>query len=123
MTEHLHDDEVRQLLVHPAVWPHLTSWLKARRIELDRQQFSKDDLPTYVMTPSTVSREASRDQLDAYVRIFKRLPRETVASLVAAMAVDPDLHGRRTAIAQAAMLVSVGHQLGWTEKQQDGGSS
>ena len=108
-------DEVRQLLVHPAVWPHLTSWLTARGIELSKQQFASDGLPTYVMTPSTVTRTASRDQLDTYTRIFKQLPRETVAELVVAVATDPALHGRQTAIAQAAMLVSVGHRLGWTE--------
>ena len=114
MAEHPHDDEVRQLLVHPAVWPHLTSWLAARKIELSKTQFNDDDLPTYVMTPSTVTSEASRDQIDTYVRIFKQLPRGAVAELVAAMTVDPALHGRRTAIAQAAMLVSVGHRFGWT---------
>jgi hypothetical protein len=43
-------DEVRQLLVHPAVWPHLERWLAARNITLSRQQFDEDDLPTYVMT-------------------------------------------------------------------------
>lgn len=111
-------DEVRQLLVHPVVWPHLTSWLAARDIELSRQQFGDDDLPTYVMTPSTVTRTTGRDQLDTYVRVFKQLPRTAVAELVVEMATDPDLHGRRTAIAQAAMLVSVGHRMGWTEEAQ-----
>jgi hypothetical protein len=43
-------DEVRQLLVHPAVWPHLEQWLAMRNITLSRQQFDEDDLPTYVMT-------------------------------------------------------------------------
>lgn len=108
-------DEVRQLLVHPVVWPHLTSWLEARKIELSRQQFGDDDLPTYVMTPSTVTAEVGRDQLDVYVQIFKQLPREAVAELVVAMTTDPALHGRRTAIAQAAMLVSVGHRFGWVD--------
>lgn len=119
MTDHTTDDEVRQLLVHPVVWPHLTSWLKARNIELSAQQFSDDDLPTYVMTPGPET-TASRDQLGTYTRIFKQLPRETVAELVAAVTTDPDLHGRRTAIAQAALLVSVGHHLGWgdTEEQR-----
>ena len=107
-------DQVRQLLVHSAVWPHLTSWLTARSIELSKQQFGDDDLPTYVMTPSTVTADVGRDQLDTYVRIFKLLPRQVVAELVVAMTTDPALHGRRTAIAQAAMLVSVGHRLGWT---------
>lgn len=111
------DDEVRQLLVHPVVWPPLLSWLKARNIELSAQQFGDDDLPTYVMTPSTVTTATGRDQLDTYVRIFKQLPREAVAELVSAVTTDPDLHGRRTALAQAAMLVSVGHQLGWTTEQ------
>jgi len=112
-------DEVRQLLVHPVVWPHLTSWLKARKIELSRMQSGDDDLPTYVMTPSTVTAETGRDQLDVYVRIFKQLPREAVAELVAMVATDPALHGRRTALAQAAMLVSVGHRLGWNEPRPD----
>jgi hypothetical protein len=43
-------DEVRQLLVHPAVWPHLEVWLAAHNITVSPQQFSDDDLPTYVMT-------------------------------------------------------------------------
>ncbi|HEY9408462.1 MAG TPA: hypothetical protein VIP77_02680 [Jiangellaceae bacterium] len=111
-------DEVRQLLVHPVVWPHLTSWLYARQIELSRIQSSEDDLPTYVMTPSTVTREAGRDELDAYVRIFKQLPREAVAELVVAMTTDPALHGRQTTVAQAAMLVSVGHRFGWTGNEE-----
>jgi hypothetical protein len=111
-------DEVRQLLVHPVVWPHLTSWLKARQIELSRMQSSEDDLPTYVMTPSTITRAAGRDELDAYVRIFKQLPRQAVAELVVAMTTDPALHGRRTAVAQAAMLVSVGHRIGWTNSEE-----
>lgn len=111
-------DEVRQLLVHPVVWPRLTSWLAAQGIELSAQRLGDEDLPTYVMTPSTVTSAAGRDQLDTYVRIFKQLPREAVAELVSAMTVDPHLHGRRSAIAQAAMLVSVGHQLGWTDPEE-----
>ena len=118
MTATRPDGEVRQLLVHPAVWPHLTSWLAARNIELSAQQFGDEDLPTYVMTPSTVTPAATRDQLDTYVRIFKQLPREAVAELVVAMTTDPALHGRRTAIAQAAMLVSVGHRFGWTDSEE-----
>ena len=111
------DDEVRQLLVHPVVWPHLTSWLAARGVALSRQQFSEDDLPTYVMTPGAEKSTDSRDLMGVYTRIFKQLPRETVALLVATVTADPELHGRRTAIAQAAMLVSVGHRLGWTETE------
>jgi len=110
------EDRVRQLLVHPVVWPDLASWLKARNIELSAQQFGDDDLPTYVMTPSTVTSDTSRDQLDTYMRIFKQLPRETVAELVVAVTTDPALHGRRTALTQAAMLVSVGHRFGWHDE-------
>jgi hypothetical protein len=46
------DDEVRQLLVHPAVWPALTEWLRGRGIELGRLPMDEEDLPTYVMVPS-----------------------------------------------------------------------
>lgn len=46
------------------------------------------------------------------------MPREAVAELVTAVATDPDLHGRKTVIAQAAMLVSVGHAFGWGEGEQ-----
>jgi len=106
-------DRVRQLLVHPTVWPHLALWLKNRGIELSAQQVDGGDQSTYVMIPSTVTSEATRDEITTYTRIFKQLPRETVAELVAAVTTDPVLHGRRTAIAQAAMLVSVGHALGW----------
>jgi hypothetical protein len=44
------DDEVRQLLVHPVVWPHLTAWLKTRGIIPALLPLDGDDLPTYVMT-------------------------------------------------------------------------
>lgn len=118
MAEPTANDEVRQLLVHPAVWPHLVSWLTARGIDLSPTQFSDDDLPTYVMTPGTGKPIDSRDLMGAYTQIFKRLPRETVALLVATITTDPEMHGRRTALAQAAMLVSVGHRLGWTEEPQ-----
>lgn len=118
MTDKPVADEVRQLLVHPAVWPHLTSWLKARNIELSAQQFGDDDLPTYVMTPSTVAPDTNGDALATYTRIFKQLPRETVAELVVAVTTDPALHGRRTSIAQAAMLVSVGWGLGWHASEE-----
>lgn len=44
-------DEVRQLLVHPAVWPHLELWLACLGIELGRVPLD-DDVPTYAMTPT-----------------------------------------------------------------------
>lgn len=116
MTTNQRDDEVRQLLVHPVVWPHLTSWLAARGIDLSKQQFSDDDLPTYVMTPGAGKPTDPSDLLGVYTQIFKHLPREAVALLVATVAADPEMHGRRTALAQAAMLVSLGHRMGWTDE-------
>lgn len=115
MTEQPATDEVRQLLVHPAVWPHLTSWLAARGIALSQTQFTADDLPTYVMTPDAEPPTDSRDLIGVYTHIFKKLPRETAALLVATVTADPQMHGRQTALAQAAMLVSAGHRLGWTD--------
>jgi hypothetical protein len=44
------DDEVRQVVVHPAVWPHLEAWLAARGIELALLSPAGEDLATYVMT-------------------------------------------------------------------------
>jgi hypothetical protein len=55
------DDVVRQLLVHPAVWPSLTAWLHARGIELGRLPMDDEDLPTYVMVPSDALMAASPD--------------------------------------------------------------
>jgi len=45
------DEPVRQLLVHPAVWPALVQWLADRHIGVNPHRFADDDLPTYVMTP------------------------------------------------------------------------
>ncbi|MGC5534277.1 hypothetical protein [Streptomyces sp. SR-10] len=54
MTQPPAEGEVRQLLVHPAVWPGLESWLLQRGIEIaDLGVPGDDDLPTYVMTPAT----------------------------------------------------------------------
>jgi hypothetical protein len=43
-------DDVRQVVVHPVVWPHLESWLRTRNIVLARIPAEDDDLPTNVMT-------------------------------------------------------------------------
>ena len=43
-------DEVRQVVVHPVVWPHLEAWLHARNIRLALFSDNEDDLPTYMMT-------------------------------------------------------------------------
>jgi hypothetical protein len=43
--------EIRQILVHDAVWPALEAWLSARNIDLCLLPLDGDDLPTYVMQP------------------------------------------------------------------------
>lgn len=43
-------DEVRQVVVHSAVWPHLVAWLAGRGIGLGHLPLEGDDLPTYIMT-------------------------------------------------------------------------
>ncbi|MFF1604190.1 hypothetical protein ACFVYV_43395 [Streptomyces mirabilis] len=53
-------DEVRQVVVHPVVWPHLERWLKGRNITLALLPLNGDDLPTYVMTPTVVKPESQR---------------------------------------------------------------
>jgi hypothetical protein len=45
------DDAVRQLLVHPVIWPDLVEWLDRRGIDVGLMPPVEDDLPTYVMTP------------------------------------------------------------------------
>lgn len=65
---------------------------------------------------------SEKDRLAEYARLFRHLPRTVAAELVAEVASDPDLQGRKTVIAQAAVLVSAGHRLGWIhdETQQAG---
>ncbi|HEY5834915.1 hypothetical protein [Streptomyces sp.] len=57
------DDEVRQLLVHPVVWPDLVAWLDRRGIDVGLMPPAEDDLPTYVMTPrlATPTRPATEE--------------------------------------------------------------
>lgn len=50
MTDQPAAREVRQVLVHPAVWPQLELFLACRGITLTRQQISDDEVPTYVMS-------------------------------------------------------------------------
>ncbi|MFF6844711.1 hypothetical protein ACFY8X_38975 [Streptomyces tanashiensis] len=42
------DPDIRQVLVHPAVWPYLELWLAAHNLVL-AQVPVEDDLPTYAM--------------------------------------------------------------------------
>lgn len=49
------DGEVRQVVVHPAVWPHLEAWLAGRGIELALLSAAGEDLATYVMTPANLT--------------------------------------------------------------------
>lgn len=43
--------EIRQVVVHDAVWAALEAWLTARGIDLCPLPLDGDDLPTYVMQP------------------------------------------------------------------------
>lgn len=47
---------IYQVLIHEAVWPQFREWLDERGIVLSEpQQFSEDDLPTYVMIPKELT--------------------------------------------------------------------
>lgn len=68
-------DEVRQVVVHPAIWQHLEAWLLHRGLVLCLMPPTADDLPTYVMQPTAelmaaIRPEAVRDrpQSSAIVR-------------------------------------------------------
>lgn len=51
--------EMRQIVVHPAVWPRLEAWLKQSGINLCPLPLDDDDLPTYVMQPSAALMNAA----------------------------------------------------------------
>lgn len=53
-------DEVRQVVVGPAAWPHLVAWLAGRGIVLARMPLVGDDLPTYVMALAADQTEESQ---------------------------------------------------------------
>ncbi|MFB6776537.1 hypothetical protein ACFCX0_03690 [Streptomyces sp. NPDC056352] len=56
MTPPSADGEIRQLLVHPAVWTRLERWLAAQNIDIDNVGvLTEGDLPTYVMRPKTLA--------------------------------------------------------------------
>ncbi|HEY6115451.1 MAG TPA: hypothetical protein VI172_05785 [Candidatus Dormibacteraeota bacterium] len=54
------NDEVRQVVVHPAVWPRLEEWLAQRGITLALLSPAGDDLATYVMTLTLPSEDTTR---------------------------------------------------------------
>ena len=54
------DDEVRQVVVHPAVWPQLEAWLTQRGITLALLSPAGEDLATYVMTINLPGEENAR---------------------------------------------------------------
>lgn len=68
--------------------------------------------------PNQPAQTEGSDPLQTYARIFRQFPRKTSAELVAAVASDPELSGRRTVIAQAAMLASFRHAMGWIGEEQ-----
>lgn len=45
--------DVRQLLVHPALWDALVAWHTARGLDIGQVPTGPNDLPTYCMTPGT----------------------------------------------------------------------
>lgn len=57
-------DEVRQVVVHPAVWDSLQAWLKARGILLVNidSVLGGEDIPTYVMQPISLDQPKEEDQ-------------------------------------------------------------
>ncbi|MFD8839808.1 hypothetical protein [Streptomyces griseofuscus] len=73
---------------------------------------------TVYQCPGSHTDPADRDQLTEYARILRQLPRQAAIELVAAIVADPELRDRSTVIAQAAMLVSAGHRLGWINEEQ-----
>lgn len=123
-------DDVRQLLVHPAVWPHLTSWLAARGIDLSPTQFDSDDLPTYVMTPGcekpTTSREealtAELDRLKstlANLRVMYDASSVRVHDLILERDALIDERDSMTPSLSRAQRLLLGHALGLTEERME----
>ncbi|MFK0140679.1 hypothetical protein [Streptomyces murinus] len=73
---------------------------------------------TVYQCPGSHPDPAGQEQLTKYARILRQLPRQAAAELVAAVITDPELSDRKTVIAQAAILVSAGHRLGWINEDQ-----
>lgn len=52
-SERAPEPNVRQLLVHPVVWPHLEAWLASRGLALACiGELTEGDLPTWIMRPA-----------------------------------------------------------------------
>ncbi|GAA1113661.1 hypothetical protein [Nocardiopsis metallicus] len=48
------DEEVRQLVVHPALWPTLTDWLNSKGLDVTQISPAGEDLATYTVSPRTL---------------------------------------------------------------------
>jgi hypothetical protein len=104
------DPDIRQVLVHPAVWPYLELWLAAHNLVL-AQVPVEDDLPTYAMVTADAgdagkvlaagvrdaARQASGQQPDNATRVAEleaeiaRLHDKHKASLLRADEVNNEL--------------------------------
>lgn len=84
------DSEVRQLVVHPAVWQHLTDWLNARGIDVNLMTPAGDDLATYVMSPRDLNADEPPTTPDALRRAqLRKLGRAMSADAPETAAVRP----------------------------------
>jgi hypothetical protein len=45
------DDQIRSLLVHPALWPDLVAWLDARGLMVGQLPPGDNRVPTYTTSP------------------------------------------------------------------------
>lgn len=64
------DDEVWQLVVHPALTGDLIAWLAGRGLQLGRYPHSDDDLPTWIVSPTDerVKAMEARERVEEFLR-------------------------------------------------------
>ena len=48
------DDEVRQIVVHPAAWEWLSATIEAAGFRLGQIPGAETDLPTYLLVPAEI---------------------------------------------------------------------
>ncbi|MFL1430238.1 MULTISPECIES: hypothetical protein [unclassified Nocardiopsis] len=61
-----HPTDVRQLLVHPALWPTLIGWLEGHGLEVNRMHGpTEDDLATYTISPCVLQAESETSGEDS----------------------------------------------------------